>query len=251
MSEYPNQRLMESIWTNIPKEKLLPENFRGEYIRYIATDPKFLYMTGFVDDSEFTCEEWEAAFEDCKQADNTYLISKEKFLSLGKFKFVGIVRPPLDIMKVREGWYDLNKWHEFCVKALLPNTTISVESLIQAEKMMKEQGKVVKGRIFVDKSMKLKMKSTIDTFASPRRLRELSIQDIHEKRVQKEKAKTLDGFQKSDYQKGGRVGSEQQKNLKESLLKTSSIKATANDNIETIDLKQIMKERKSGPKKNV
>lgn len=251
MSEHPNQQLMENIWSNIPKELSLPAGLKGEYIRYIATDPKYLYLTGFVDESVFSYEEWEAAFEDCKQADKTYLISKDKFLSLGKFKYVGPIKNPLDIMKVHEGWYDINRWHEFCVRSILPSTTITLEQLIQSEKNLKDQGKIVNGRIFIDKSMKLIMKSTIDNNPSPRRRRELSVHELHQKRLKAEKKKTVEGFQKSEYQKGEKLGNKQKRDLNESLLKTSQTKSHSGHQVESIDLKTIMKNRKSGPKKNV
>src|SRR4030095_17045914 len=109
-----NLPVMEQIWAQVPKEHNIPAGLKGEYIRYIQTDPKYLYMTGFVD-TRISFEEWEGAFQDCRQTGGAYLLSKEKFLSLGKYKYSGPIKKPFDAMKIREGWYDTNTWHEFCV----------------------------------------------------------------------------------------------------------------------------------------
>ena len=241
-----NKPIMEQIWNAVPKEHNLPPPFKGDHIRYIATDPKFLYLTGFVDEKLFTLEQWEGAFQDCKQPNNTYLISKDKFLSLGQYKYTGPVKKPLEPMKIREGWYDVDAWHEFCVKSIMPSTTLSIEHLVQAEKLMKEAGQIVNRRILIDKAAKLRMKKVLDDFPSPSRRRELSIEDHHQKRVEAEVARSkAPASAQTTFAKGEKLGDRDKRSLKETLLKTAKIAKTTKEEAPTLSLKDIRKKSKT------
>jgi hypothetical protein len=239
-----NRALMEDIWKQIPKETKLPPGFSGEYIRYIATDPKFLYLTGFVDTRAFTLEDWEAAFQDCKQAEKPFHI-KSKFLTLGKYKYTGNVKKPLDAMQIREGWYELNAWHEFAVKCVIPSTTVTVEELVKAEKVLKEQGKIVKGRILIDKSAKLRVKAILDSNPSPIRRRELAVDEAHRKKVEAAVARSKSPIVRSGYEKGAKVGTKEVKNLSDTLLKTAKTTAKGKEDSPTLSLKDLRKTSKS------
>jgi len=185
-----NKPLMEAIWQKMPLEHELPAGMRGEFVRYLATDPKFLYETGFIDTKRHKCEEWEGALQDCKQPDGTYLISKEKFIELGKYKYTGPVNKPFDAMKIKEGWYELPEWHRFLIRSVIPSISLPIESLIQAEKHMKVNGQIKKGRILVDKALKLRLKSVLDQFPSPTRRRELAVAEELQKMLDEESART-------------------------------------------------------------
>ncbi|MFO1519243.1 MAG: hypothetical protein U1F57_06235 [bacterium] len=236
------------IWSNVPKEHNLPPQLKGkgEYIRYVNTDPKYLYLTGFVDEKTYTEDDWEAAFQDCRQPDGSYLISKEKFLSLGKYKFSGPIKKPLDALRIREGWYDLYAWHEFCVKSIIPSTTLTVENLVQIEKFIKEKGHIVNGRIRIDKSAKLRIKQFLDNFPSISRRRELSVHKIHQERVQTEVERSKHpGSQATTYQRGQRVGEKDKKELKETLLKNSKLAAAETKEEPTLSIKDMRKKSKT------
>lgn len=239
-----NKGVMESIWASVPKERNLPPGLTGEYIRYASTDPKYLYLSGFVDDKTFTYEEWEAAFEPSKQADNSYLISKAQFLLLGKYKYNGPIKKPLDAMKIREGWYELQAWHEFAVRSVIPSTTVTVEELVQAEQIMKQKGLIKNGKILIDKHAKLRIKSLIDNYPSPTRLREMSVDVVHQKKVQAEEERSRSAGQKTSYEKGAKLGAKEKKNLSDTLLKTAQIKPSDSPQPETISLKDLAKASK-------
>ncbi len=240
-----NKLVMERIWAEIPKEYNLPPSFSGEYIRYTHTDPKYLYLTGFVDTKRFKIEEWEAAFADCKQADATFLISKEKFISLGKYKYSGPIKNPLDPMKIREGWYDINAWHEFCVKSILPSTVATVEELVQSEKIYKEKGLITNGKILVDKTFKLRLLNVLNNYPSPARHRELAVADIHQKRLAAEAERSQSPIVKTTFQKGQRLGEKEKKNLSEALLKNSQINPKTTEKPSTLSVKDLKKKSKT------
>jgi len=246
-----NRPVMESIWQQVPKEHNLPPAFSGEHIRYLATDPKYLYLTGFVDTKAYTFEDWEVAFQDCRQPDGSYLISKDKFITLGKYKYSGKIKNPLDVMKIREGWYDLNTWHEFCVKSIMPSTSLTIDHLVQAEKLMKEGGQIVNGRIKIDKAAKLRMKQVLDNYPSPARRRELSVDAIHQQRVAAEVARSSSPVVHTAYQKGEKVGDRQKKDLKETLLKAAKIGKKAATETPAVSLKDLRKKSKPSKKQTI
>ena len=168
--------VMERIWEKMKKSTDLPPGFSGEYIQYIATDPQYLYEVGFVDTKNFSFEEWEKALEPYKQTDGTYLISKDQFIALGKYKFAGLVKKPLDAMQIKEGWYPLQEWHLFLVRSVIPSLSLPVENMLEAEKQLKDSGQIKKGKILVDKALKLRIKAMLDQFPSPMRQRELGVE---------------------------------------------------------------------------
>ncbi len=240
---------METIWSRCSKEEGLPPQFKGEHVLYLATDPKYLYLSGFVDVENFTLDEWENAFQECKQPNGTYLISKEKFIKLGKYKYSGPVKKPLDAMKIREGWYKLTDWHEFCVNSILPSTTlISVDDLIQIESNLKKNGKIVGNRILIDKSDKLRIKQLIDEHPSPIRRREISVANAYDQLVKSESERSKAAIVKTTFKKGQKLGDKDKKALKETLLKSSQITpSTKSEEVTTFSLKDLRKNSKNKP----
>lgn len=180
------KEVMERIWDRMQKKTDLPPGYSGEYIQYLATDPQYLYEVGFVDTKKYSFEEWEKAFEPFKQTDGTYLISKDQFIALGKYKFTGLVKKPLDAMQIKEGWYPLQEWHLFLVRSVIPSLSLPVENMLEAEKQLKDSGQIKKGKILVDKALKLRIKAMLDQFPSPMRQRELGVDKISNEMEQSE-----------------------------------------------------------------
>lgn len=240
---------METIWSRSPKEENLPSHLKGEYVLYLSTDPKYLYLSGFVDVKQFSYEEWENAFQECKQPDGSYLISKDQFIILGKYKYSGPVKKPLDAMKIREGWYKLTDWHEFCANSILPSTSIlKVEDLVQMEKIGKENGKIIGNRILIDKSDKLRIKQLLDEYPSPIRRRELGVAEAYEQLLKSESERSKIAIVKTTFKKGQKLGDKDKKALKETLLKSSQIiPSSENEETPTLSLKDLQKKSKSKP----
>lgn len=220
------QKIMLDIWKKSPKEATPPPPLSGEYVRYWHTDLHYLYYTGFVDTKRFKIEEWEAAFSDCKQEDGTYYISQEKFLGLSKFKFLGVVKNPLDPMKIREGWYDMKVWHNYWMTSLLPSTTLTEELVTQGEKAALSQGLIVNGRIYIDQAAKLRIKQILEQYPSPTRLREISVHEIIEEKLKKQAEKLNKAQVETSYEQGEKLGAQEKRDLKEVFLKTKTLKNT-------------------------
>jgi len=239
---------MEAIWQGLPKVQKLPPGYEGEYILYFANDPKYLYEVGFVDETKYSLKDWQEVFEECKQADGTYLISKEKFLNLTPYKFYGEIRKPVEVMDLREGWYDLEIWKKFCRETILPSTTVSLSVLEQAEKMWEKNGLIKDGQVKIDKTYKLRLKEFLENYPSTRRRREIAIQEAHEKTLREEAARLNKKEVQTNYVAGRKAGEKEKKNLKETLMKNSQLKSKTNTESQTVSLKDLRKKSKTSPK---
>lgn len=179
---------MEYIWEKVPKTA---EGF----IHYLAGDVPYLYQNGFVDTNRFSYNEWKQAFKDCEQQDGTYLISKDKFLSLRRFRYGGPVFTPFDPYRVREGEWadeDLKKLFERSIK---PSSGITEDIFWNSVKALKDAGSVQNGKLWVDASVKKQLAYLIERFPSPRRRLEKEVHRIREEREAqlREVAATRDG----------------------------------------------------------
>ncbi|MBF0491374.1 MAG: hypothetical protein HQM15_01160 [Deltaproteobacteria bacterium] len=248
--KYPNQKEMELIWAQIPKETQLPPGLEGEYIRYLSTDPRYLYNTGFVDNVLHKLEDWEAAFLPFKQPDASFLLSKDNFLSLGKFRYTGFIRRPVDVMKIRDGWYDLKIWREFLVRDIIPSTTkLSEEDLDKGTQESLKQGRIKEDRILVDESTRRNLKLLMDQFPSPTRMREMALEKAYQEIINKAQTTQNKAKVSTTYDRGPKVGDVQKKDLKEILVKSSKIASSAEQK-PTVSLKDLQKQSRGSGKMN-
>ena len=166
---------MEYIWEKVPKTK-------EGLIHYLPGDIPYLYRNGFVDSTRFTYQQWKNAFEDVKQGDGSYFVSRDKFMSLRPYRYVGPVFKPFDPNLVREGEWtdeDLKKLYSRSIK---PSSGIVEEVFWNSVKALKDQGLVKNGNLLVDATVKKQLAYLIERFPSPRRRLEKEVNRIREER---------------------------------------------------------------------
>jgi len=167
---------MEYIWEKIPKTK-------EGLVHYLPGDIPYLYFNGFVDAVQFPYEEWESAFDDVKQSDGSYLVGRDKFMSLRRFRYVGPLYNPFDAHRVREGEWtdeDLQKLYDRSIK---PSSGITQEVYWNSIKALKGQGLTAKnGNLIVNKAVKTQLAYLIERFPSPRRRLEKEVHRIRQER---------------------------------------------------------------------
>ncbi|MDO8519731.1 MAG: hypothetical protein Q7T11_06170 [Deltaproteobacteria bacterium] len=166
---------MEYIWEKVPKT---PEGL----IHYLPGDIPYLYQNGFVDTRRFAYPQWKSAFEDCKQEDGSYLVSRDKFMSLRIFRYTGPVFEPFNPQRVREGeWTDenLQKLFDLSIK---PSSGIPEDVFWNSVKALKDQGFVKGKNLIVDKATKTQLAYLIERFPSPRRRLEKEVSRIRSER---------------------------------------------------------------------
>lgn len=271
-----NRRAMEFIWNKVPKEV----KDGVEYVTYVATDIPFLYYSGLVDTGRFTRAEWEKAFEDCRGEDGRYWVSHEKMLWLGRFRYCKVVNEPFDPLKMRTGKYSVERLWSVFEKSIMPSCSLppefmknvfdqmfrqqkSLKKLVQKDiDTIKEKGgKEVEGisvddilqpatqkvgnEVFVDltKEHLERLKQTLDTYPSPRRKLELSVQETRLNRLQ-QLSDVAKNPQKSTFEAGKDFRETTKKSLKDMLVKASE-NATAGRKPtgEVLDVKSLQNKR--------
>lgn len=70
---------MEHIYVRVPKT-------RDGLICYAPTDVSYLYREGFVDQEEWSLEDWQDAMEPFRQSNNVYLLDHDDFLTLRPYR---------------------------------------------------------------------------------------------------------------------------------------------------------------------
>ena len=170
---------MEHIWERVPKTK-------EGLIRYLAGDLPYLYHNGFVDTNRFSLDEWVAAFDDCKKEDDSYLISKEKFLSLGVFRYIGPVLHPFDPHKIKEGEWEDEKLKLLYNLSVKPSSTLPEDIYWNTIENLKKQGCLQNGKFLLDNRFIKQLIFLLDQYPSPRRKLEIEVD-----RIRKEREETL------------------------------------------------------------
>lgn len=166
---------MMYIWEKVPKTA------QG-FIHYLPGDIPYLYRNGFVDAIRYTYQQWKEAFKDCLQLDGTYLVNKNKFLSLRKYRYSGPCFQPFEPSKVREGEWNDEELKKLFDKSIKPSSSISEDIFWNSIKALKNQGLVQNGNLLVNKAVKTQLAYLIERFPSPRRRLEKEVSRIREER---------------------------------------------------------------------
>lgn len=228
---------MEYIWEKVPKTK-------EGLIHYLPGDIPYLYKNGFVDATKYTYPQWKAAFDDVRQADGSYLVSQNKFMSLRRFRYVGPCYKPFDPQKVREGEWtdaDLKKLYDLSIK---PSSAIQEEVYWNSVKALKDMGLKKNGNLIIDKTVKTQLAYLIERFPSPRRRLEKEVNRIREERETEYRAVTKNR-DSSKFITGKLASETRMEKFKEletaAPASTSSPKVAAIKTAGAIDIKKLKK----------
>src|SRR5262245_56516548 len=86
------------------------------------TDIAFLYASGFVDAKKYGFQNWMDAFKPSRQADGSYVISREQWMEKKKYHYEGPINPPWDPMSLEEREYTEKEIQEIIAKKIIPCT---------------------------------------------------------------------------------------------------------------------------------
>ncbi|MCE9626250.1 MAG: hypothetical protein K8R69_12505 [Deltaproteobacteria bacterium] len=269
-----NRRAMDFIWHKVPKE----EKGGVEYITYVKTDIPYLYFSGLVDTNRFARAEWEKAFEDCLGEDGRYWVSHEKLIWLGRFRYCKTVNEPFDPLKMRAGKYTVDRLWQIFERSIIPSCSLPEQFLKNVFDQMFRQQKSLKkmfekdlqtlkskGQEFEELSMDSvqpgvekignevfveltkenlqRLKHTLDTYPSPRRKLEMSVQENRTTRLQ-QLSDVAKNPQQSKFEAGKDFRETTKKSLKDMLVKASeNVTAGRKTTGEVLDLKNLQNKR--------
>jgi len=164
--------VMEHLWSTIDKT---PD---GKYVHYDEIDVHQLYINGFVDAQQFTLKEWMSAFEPFRQPDGTFLLNKDNFLALDRYRYKGEVRIPFDAMKINEGKYTDDGLDDLINASIVPSCNLPQQKLKEFFETLKKDFRQADGLILIKTDAKTRIKTLLDNNPSPLRNLELLLDQM-------------------------------------------------------------------------
>ncbi|MBN1282499.1 MAG: hypothetical protein JXA24_01855 [Proteobacteria bacterium] len=159
--------VMEYLWSTLEKS---PD---GRHLRYTEFDVEQLWAMGFVDTARINMQEWKAIFEPMRQADGTFLLTRDQFMSLDRWRYRGEIRIPFDAMMINEGKYTDDGLDELVEASIAPSCILPEAELRASVEKLKEEFRGPDGLILVKGPAKTRIKKLLDKYPSP--LRNLEI----------------------------------------------------------------------------
>ena len=221
---------MEELWERIAQ----PAEDGQKQITYKTDqDLVFLYANGFVDFRKYTLADWIKAFDDSKQADGSYQVTRPQWLAKERFRYAGPIGEPFDPQRLKEREYSEEEFAKILKAFVCPSTWIheqNVPNIVAYFK--KKQG--LKGKVRIDKGVKREFQESLDKIPSPLRILQLDVARFS-------KGKPAKGGEKTAYQ----AGADAQRLAAERLAQLARTKEAPAAPLETpaIPLKELKKRK--------
>lgn len=171
MPEEKSRQILQKMWDKVAK----PAADGKKYI--IIKDRKDLeyhFWSGFVDDDQYTLQQWVDAFKDSLLPNGAYLVNETQWMEKAVYHYSGPIDRPYDPMTLREGEWDEKELDQFAWEKLRPCLYFSKEDfgrwLLEAKKSFYVNGKYV-----VTALVKKELLEFVNAYASPRRILQLGV----------------------------------------------------------------------------
>ncbi len=190
-----SHKAFQNIWQQVSQ----PATDGNRYIFFKSlTDIEYLYCTGFVDEEVYTIKQWVESFNDSRQPDGSYVINEIEWMDKIPFRHVKPVGPPFDPMTLKEGDWTEEEMQRFLQTTLLPNLFFTKEEFAQIFDLAKQNGLYVNGKYRITPLIKRDIHQMITQYPSPRRARELAMQEAKKPPT----AATTSGTSSTGFQRG-------------------------------------------------
>ncbi len=179
--------VMEYLWTTLEKT---PD---GKAIVYFPIDVEMLWKMGFVDTEKYSMDQWKLVFEPYKQADGSFRLEKDAFLSLDKYRYKGEIHIPFDAMRINEGLYTDEGLSDLVDASIAPSCNYAPEKLKVFFEAFKDTFRTPDGYIKVDRIAKMQIRALIEKNPSPLRNLELMFDQMIAKGKDVEMGEQVEG----------------------------------------------------------
>ncbi|MBI4196965.1 MAG: hypothetical protein HY539_04000 [Deltaproteobacteria bacterium] len=169
---------MEELWEQVSQ----PADDGQKYITYkTAQDLLFLYANGFVDHRKYTLDAWIKAFDECRQSDGSYKITKQQWLAKESYRYSGPVEEPFDPHRLQERDFTEAEFEAVLKYFVCPSTWINESSIPIILDDLRKRKKLVNGKIRIDPAVKKEIQEVLDKFPSPLRVLQLDVARIRKR----------------------------------------------------------------------
>lgn len=170
---------MELFWERLQK---YPDE---AHVTLSQEDVDTMWDSGIVDTKQYPIAAWRAAFDVHRQADGTYLLSKEEFLSKETYRYKGEIMVPFDAMQINEGKYTDEGLNELFDASIAPSASLSPAELKKFLDDLKTLFREPNGLVKIGKEAKTQIRDIIDQNPSPLRRLELTFDALINAQMEK------------------------------------------------------------------
>lgn len=174
MSLEKSLRALQSIWDGVAAKA--PDGNKCIFFNS-RTDIEYLYATGFVDEKQFSLQEWIDSFSDSLQPDGRYLVNEIQWMDKARYRYSGPVGAPFDPMTLREGEWTEEEIKSLAKEKLFPSVYFSVENFEKIMEDVKKGPYYVNGKFIVNQAVKADWAWILNEYPSPRRIREMRLME--------------------------------------------------------------------------
>lgn len=153
--------VMEYLWTTMDKTE------DGLHIRYTPLDVDELWWMGFVDTKKTGLEKWKSLFDAYRQADGSFILTKDEFLKLDDFRYKGEIRIPFNAMKINEGKYTDEGLDDLVDASIAPSCSLTPGQLTNFFTELKKEFRQSDGLILIKRPAKERINAIINSHPSP------------------------------------------------------------------------------------
>lgn len=175
MSLEKSQKILKAMW-----EKVAKPGADGK--KYIIiknrTDLEYHYWSGFVDDDQFTVQDWIAAFQDSLLPNGMYLVNEPQWMDKASYHYSGPINAPYDPMTIREGEWTEEDLEKLVWENIKPCVYFSKEDfgkvIAEAKKSMPRSN----GNYVISNALKKDWLEFMNTYASPKRVLQMGVAQL-------------------------------------------------------------------------
>ncbi len=167
--------IFEEIWSKVSQD----DGSGTRVIRYASDqDLLFIYASGFVDAEKYTFDQWKDAFKSSKQTDDSYIVSREQWISKAIYYYNGPVKIPFNPLLIPEKEYTEAEITKLLIECILPSSQTTKEKLPLFIKDYQQRGLLKDGKMTMTKEVKQELSNFLATYPSPLRILEVNIQRL-------------------------------------------------------------------------
>lgn len=171
MPEEKSRQILQRMWEKVAK----PGADGKKYI--VIKDRKDLeyhFWSGFVDDDQFTLQQWVDAFQDSLLPNGAYLVTEEQWMDKVPYHYSGPIDRPYDPMTIREGEWGDEELEQFAWEKLKPCLYFSKDDFGKWFQAAKKTF-YVNGKYVVTTVVKKELAEFLNLYASPRRILQMGV----------------------------------------------------------------------------
>ncbi|PIU58342.1 MAG: hypothetical protein COS89_00820 [Deltaproteobacteria bacterium CG07_land_8_20_14_0_80_38_7] len=167
--------VMEYLWG------IMEKTSDGKAVEYTNLDIEMLWQMGFVNTEQYPIDKWRLVFEPYRISEDKFILEKQAFIALDKYRYKGEIHIPFDAMLINEGFYTDEGLGELINLSIEPSCSLQKNELTDFFTTLKNKYRDSRGLIKIDKDAKIEIKNLINDHPSPLRNLEIAFDNMMKK----------------------------------------------------------------------